>query len=118
MDKGYCFSFEALLALIVLIGLGFYFLGSIKKDEGIDRIYVVQLEHDLLKVWIKEKNFNEGEMRKDLEKAFPQIKAEIKIGGKAIKINENNGFKEAISASAFFVDKENKVQEIKLTVFY
>ncbi len=112
-EKGFSFTLEALISLTVLILIISIPIEENKSD--LTKIYSIQKENDLIKVWIKEGKFNEQEIKKDFKKMFPFQKGEIEFEGKKIEVKGVKG-KNIIKNSGFYY-KNEKLNEISVKVF-
>ena len=86
-----------------------------KNPANLEKIYVLQKENDLIKVWVKTKKFDEKEMQEDFKKMFPFQKGEITVKGKKIEINGETGLNE-LKTKGFYFDGK-KLKEISVKVF-
>ena len=111
--KGFSFTLEALISLTVLILIISIPIEENKSD--LTKIYSIQKENDLIKVWIKEGKFNEQEIKKDFKKMFPFQKGEIEFEGQKIELEGIKG-KNVIKNSGFYY-KNGKLNEISVKVF-
>jgi len=112
-QKGFSFTFEALLSLVVLVIILSVPVGN--KENNLEKIYSLQKENDLIKIWIKTGNFGEKEITEDFRKMFPFQKGEIMIENRKIKISGKKG--ETVLKSSGFYYKNNKLNEISVKVF-
>ncbi len=110
--KGFTFTLEALISLMLLVMIISIPIEENKND--LEKIYVLQKENDLIKVWIKTKNFDEKELEKDFKKMFPFQKGEIIINGKKTEIKGKKGENE-IKSNGFYY--ENELKKISVKVF-
>lgn len=112
-EKGFSFTLEALISLIVLISVISVPIEG--KENTMEKIYTIQKENDLIKVWIKTENFNEKEIKEDFKKMFPFQKGEIFIEGKKIEVDGVKA-ENALKNSGFYYS-EGKLKEISVKVF-
>jgi hypothetical protein len=110
--KGFSFTLEALISLILVTAI--ISVPVQYNQSSLNKIYALQKENDLIKVWIKTKNFKEEELKKDFKKMFPFQKGEIEIEGKKIEIEGIKG-KNSIKSSGFYY--ENGLKKISVKVF-
>lgn len=110
--KGFAFTLEALISLMILVMIISIPIEESKND--LEKIYSLQKENDLIKVWIKTKNFNKTELEKDFKKMFPFQKGEIIIDGKKTEITGEKGENEIKSTGFYY---ENELKEISVKVF-
>ncbi|MFH1663681.1 MAG: hypothetical protein ABH986_02645 [archaeon] len=112
-EKGFSFTFEAALSMIILVII---ISIPVQSEPGkLEKIYVLQKENDLIKVWVKEKEFNENEMKKDFREMFLSEKGEITVEGKKIGIDGKTG--NTIIKSSGFYYRNGKLDEISVKVF-
>jgi len=112
-EKGFSFTLEALISFSVLILI--LTVPVQKEKSDLEKIYSIQKEHDLIKVWIKEKNFEEKILKEDFRKMFPFQKGKIEVEGKKIEIKGKEG-KNELNVSGFYY-KNGKINEISVKVF-
>jgi len=112
-EKGFNFTLEALISLMILIAV--ISVPIEKNSADLEKIYVLQKENDLIKVWIKTKKFDEKEMKEDFKKMFLFQKGEIIVKEKKIEINGEKGLNE-LKTNGFYFEKE-QVKEISVKVF-
>ncbi|MBU1120441.1 MAG: hypothetical protein ABIE23_00860 [archaeon] len=116
-EKGYVFTLEALISLIILLCVIIAIpLKEEREEENI--LYITQLGHDLLKVWGKEGKFVEGEMKQDFELVFPSLKGEIEVNGKKIKVNGDGEYKNKLVLDGFYLREGNELNGVRLIVFH
>lgn len=116
-EKGYVFTLEALISLIILLCVVMAIpLNEEREEENI--LYITQLGHDLLKVWGREGKFEEGELKKDFERVFPSLKGEIELNGKKIKVNKDGKYKNKLVFDGFYLGEENELVEVRLIMFH
>ncbi len=72
---------------------------------------------DVLKVWVKERKFNEEELVKDFEEMFYSCSGEIILNGKKIEINKGEKYKSKISIKGFYYEN-GEMKKITLSVFH
>ncbi len=112
-EKGFSFTLEALISFSVLLLI--LTIPVQKEKSDLEKIYSIQKEHDLIKIWIKTKNFEEKNLKEDFKKMFPFQKGEIEIKGKKIEIKGKEG-KDELKVSGFYY-KNGKISEISVKVF-
>ncbi|MEW6294801.1 MAG: hypothetical protein AB1467_00715 [Candidatus Diapherotrites archaeon] len=117
-EKAAYFSLEVLLSFILLIGIIAFPVH--RSEAGTDELVLVQKEHDLIKVWVKERNFSKEEIEKDFLQNFPSNAGLIEFEGRKIFVNSKhlNLKGQKVSVKGFYLDDSLKVQELRLTVFY
>jgi len=111
MKKGFVFSFEAIIALLlfttILLGMNF------GEDTSLKELMVLQQENDLLKVWSI--NFpTEIEMLTDSKALFENF--ELFLDGK--KINGAGNGKNSIASEAIIVDDNLIERKIRIVVYF
>ena len=113
-NNGFWASFEAMLSLLVLVAI----IVSIPETEqpSMQNLYILQKEHDLLKVWAKQGLHPMEEMVSDTKFAFPNKSFEIRANDKAKRFGESSG-EERVSASLLFFDSKMQKTEVTLVVF-
>jgi len=111
-EKGFSFTLEALISLMVLAA----FLGILqeKSTAGLEKIYCLQKENDLIKAWIKTKNFNEKELEKDFREMFPAEEGKITVDGKKTNVSGRKGKNTIISEGFYF--EGGKIKKISVMV--
>lgn len=117
-ERAVYFSLEVILSFILLVALIAF---PLHRNEGkADELVLVQKEHDLIKVWVKERCFSKDEMEKDFLQNFPSNAGIIEFEGKKIFVNSTylNFKAQRISVKGFYLDGFLKVQGLSLTVFY
>ncbi len=111
--KGFAFTLEALLslgiiAMILVIPLN-------EKEKAYEKIYVLQKENDLIKVWINSGDFSEKTIKEDFRKMFPSAYGEISVEGKTISVKGTKG-KNIIKSTGFYY-KNSRLNEISVKTF-
>ncbi len=114
MERGFHLTVEAFLSLLFFGALVYAVLSPQGESPGLSELYVLQKEHDLLRAWMREKNFSLQEMASDTEFAFPQQGWELEVNGE--KISRGNRPKKAISAHVLYITGCG-AERVKLTVF-
>lgn len=72
MERGIHLSVEALLSVCVLLSI-LFLLGNLDTGESeFSGFYIMQKQHDLLKVWMREGKFDFYSMEKDVRFLFPE----------------------------------------------
>lgn len=112
-EKGFNFTLEALISLMILIAV--LSVPVEKNPVDLEKIYCIQKENDLIKIWIKTKKFDEKEMQEDFKKMFPFQKGEITLKEKKIEVNGKNGANELKTSGFYF--ENGKLKEISVKVF-
>ncbi len=112
--KAFIYSFEALLSLTILIN--FLLLISTPINVSFNSIYLLQKQHDLLKVWSYSKTFNANELIEDFKFVFPQNNGKIVLNN-SILWNAFNDEKNSITSTAN-IFSEGQFYVIELTVFF
>ena len=112
-EKGFSFTLEALISLMILTAV--LSIPAEKNESNLEKIYCLQKENDLIKVWVKTKNFDEIEMKEDFRKMFPFQKGEIIVNEKKNGINGEKGLNELKTAGFYF--ENGKLKEISVKVF-
>ena len=113
-EKAAAFSIEAGVSLLVVM----LFLLAVPLPENrknYEVLYITQLEHDLLKAWIAEKDFSLDEMEKDFLFVFGETPGTVELNGRSITIGKSKG--NAVSNEAVFFDSEGKKIELRVSVF-
>ena len=113
-DSGAYASVEALLSLFTLLGAAL--LTPESSAPSMQELYILQKEHDLLKVWAKKGVPPIEEMINDFELAFPKKSGEISVNGRTVKIGKDRGEK-AVSSEMLFVEPGMKKTRVSLRVF-
>ena len=107
-------SIEAIISLIALTAL--IASQNANNQVNLTELYQVQKQSDLMRVWIISENFEQDEMVSDLNLMFSEKKAIIEFEENVIEINKGKKYENAVSLKGFYW-KNNKLNEIKLTVF-
>ena len=120
-NSGFSYAAEALIATIFLAIIIANFNSSAKIDSNkmLDELYLLQKEHDLLKIWIRADELKMGEITSDFNFMFSKNCGLIEIDDVKIWVNKEffNEKQEAISAEANFYGK-NKETKIMITVYH
>lgn len=115
-NRGLYLSFECLFSLLILIMIITTPINF--GRESLEEIYVLQKQHDLIKVWIKERDFSENTLRSDFEFVFPGKSGIIKLGEREIEIgNLEEGYSTKGIAKAYYLNQELELEEMQLIVF-
>lgn len=113
--KGFSFSFDAAISLLLLVSFIYVVLGVFSfSEENLNRLYVLQKENDLLKVWSYTRQTNSQEMIADFERVFPGKQKILTINNR--EILEGKG-QNAVSSKAILLNKDLEAMQIKLVVF-
>ena len=111
-QKGFVFSLEATLALI-LFGLMLFTLPQV-QTTSLKELAITQQANDLLRVW-SAKETNENEMILDTQKLFGQ-NAEVWINEKQILSAQKK--KNAIASEGTILDEALNEKRVKVVVYY
>ncbi|MDO8537365.1 MAG: hypothetical protein Q7S21_00610 [archaeon] len=114
-EKAIYLTIEAIISLLAITALIASQQGAHTND--LSELYEMQKQSDLIRAWISTETLNEEELLSDLELMFPKKKAKIELENSVIEINKEKTFSKAIASKGFYW-KNNKLNEIKLTVFY
>jgi len=111
MNKGFVFSFEAIIALLlfatILLSMNF------GKDTSLKELMILQQENDLLKVWSV--NFpTKGEMINDTKGLFNNF--ELFLDNKKISGTKNG--ENSIASEATILDNYLTEHKIKIIVYF
>jgi hypothetical protein len=112
-EKGFSFTLEALISFIVLIAI--ISIPVQENENNMEKIYTIQKENDLIKIWIKTEEFSEKGMKEDFRKMFPFQKGEVFIDGKKIEIEGTKGENELKNSGFYY--SQGKLKEISVKVF-
>ena len=117
-SSGLYLSLEAIFSLIILISL--LVIPTQLREQNLDELYIMQKQNDLLKIWVRERNFEEANLKSDFLFVFPNQKGLIEFGNKKIvigKLEGLNNYRKSV-AIGHYLDGELELREIKLTVYY
>ncbi len=109
-NKGAYSSVEAILSLLILLAV--FLSAPATQEPSLERLYLLQKEHDLLKLWAKRGIPSRDEMIADFEFAFPGKSGEIRVNESLTSIGKLG--KEAVSAEMVFFD--SKMNRVKVSV--
>lgn len=112
-QKGFGFTLEALTSLTILVII--ISIPIIYNENDLSKIYCLQKENDLIKIWVKTKGFEEKELKNDFKKMFPFQKGEIVVEEKKIVIEGKTG-KNALKNTGFYYEN-GKMKEVSVKVF-
>lgn len=112
--KGFYSSTEAILSLLTLLAV-LLSVGE-PREPSLENLYILQKEHDLLKVWAKKGIPPMEEMVADFEFVFPGKSGEIKVNETMISVGKT-GWKEAVSATMLFFGSGMNKTHVSLRVF-
>lgn len=92
-------TLEALMSLILLV----FFIavplqGGGDVEEKLNDLYIIQKEHDLMKVWGMGEELNEEMLREDFEFVFPKKGGIVEVNGGKVFIGSFYGGGEIISS--------------------
>jgi hypothetical protein len=107
--KGFVFSFEALISLLIFSLLLISFPLEQKKD--FTELIVLQQENDLLKIW--NNDFSEGEMKKDLAYLGKGV---LYIDNKLIYGVEKD--EEGVASESIMLDKSLEERKVRIIFYY
>lgn len=111
MNKGFVFSFESIVA-IILFGLILISLPS-QTETSFRELIIIQKSNDLLKVWSYE--FNTSEFSSDAEFVFGK-NVDILIDGQIILKSDFDG--ERISTSKKIINNHLEEINVEIIVYY
>jgi len=75
LERGFHLSLEAFFSILLLLNLMALTLPF--ESQNLNRLSILQKQHDLFKVWLVTKTFDLKEMAKDFQKAFPGFSGKI-----------------------------------------
>jgi len=110
--KGFVFSLEATLALI-LFGLMLFTLPQI-QTTSLKELAISQQQNDLLRVW-SAKESSESEMSTDTQKMFGQ-NAEVWVNKKQLLPSQKK--KNALASEGILLDEKLNEKRVKIIVYY
>lgn len=112
-QKGFGFTLEALTSLTILVII--ISIPITYNENDLSKIYCLQKENDLIKIWIKTKGFKEKELKNDFREMFPFQQGEITAGEKKIVVEGKTG-KNALKKTGFYYEN-GKMKEVSVKVF-
>lgn len=97
-------TMEALLSLILLVFLITVPMQGKDSGEKLGDLYIIQKEHDLMKVWFLEGNFSTDVLVRDFEFVFPGKSGFVEVNGGKVFVGRLSSEKVVSSNGVFFVD--------------
>lgn len=115
-NDGFYFSLEALITLSLILVV---FLAPLQKTQTESKnLIVTQKMHDLLLMWVKQRNFSEKELKTDFEFVFPNNNGTISFDSNSMEIkNGGREAKEIFVESITYIGDDLNYGKITLTVF-
>jgi len=113
-SDGFHFTFEACLTLLFV--LSFIVLLDFPQQYNMDSLLLKQKQHDLLAVWLMQRNFDLGEMENDFGFVFPESSGFIEINGNRTEIGNSDG---GLSIeNAFYLDESLELRSISIGIYH
>ena len=112
-NNAFYLSFEAMLSLLVLVAV----VSAIETEENdaFENLYILQKEHDLLKIWAKKKIPMLQEMASDFMFAFPKKGGKVGVNNVWVRVGKQEG--EAVCSSMNFFDSKISKKNVSVCVF-
>lgn len=113
-EKAAYLTIEAIISLLALTAI--IASQNANNQVNLTELYQVQKQADLIRVWVISENLNQDEMISDVNSMFPEKKTAIEFEDNLIELNKQKKYSNSIALKGFYW-KNNKLNEIKLTVF-
>ena len=117
-EPGFYLSLEAAFSILLLFSL--LLIPFTFPAHGLDELSIAQKQHDLLIVWLRERNFSEEELESDFNFVFSEKKGMIEFNGGKIFLNEGikKPYEKVLAEEMHFVGSNLKLQRFVLTVYH
>ena len=112
-SNAFYLSSEAMLSLLVLVAV--VSAAETRESDGFENLYIMQKQHDLLKIWAKKKIPMLQEMASDFMFAFPQKSGAVGVNGVWVELGEQKG--EVVCSSMNFFDSKMVQRNVSICVF-
>ena|SRR3989338_369618 len=112
------YSFEILLAFLLVIPLIFLINSPSEFQESLLDFQLRQKQHDLIKIWVYDfDSLSFGEMKSDLLRVFPEKKLFLQFNNQKEFFGEANDFEYSINSQTSFYGSSLNENIISVKVF-